>query len=61
MAVALAPIAFYVAIMVATFALNPSHFPGAMFAPGGGIVAMGSVGIANALKIFRDRKKAGSA
>ena len=54
--IALAPIALYFAIMVTTFAIRPSHFPGAMFATGGGIVAMGSVGVANAMRLYRDRK-----
>ncbi|HEX5264367.1 MAG TPA: hypothetical protein VFW13_12620 [Phenylobacterium sp.] len=58
--VALAPIAIYLAAMATTFALNPSHFPGAMFGAGGGIVAMGAVGVANTMRLYRDRRRGAS-
>jgi hypothetical protein len=56
-AVALTPVAIYFVVMAAVFVANPRHFPGAAFGAGGGSVAVGSVAVANALRIYRERKR----
>jgi hypothetical protein len=55
-AIAIAPIGVYFALMGAIFALAPTHFPGPALAVGGSVLAILSAAFANVLRMRRDRK-----
>ena len=56
-ALALAPVGVYVVAMGAIFAFSPTHFPGAVLAVGGSMVAIFSVAFANVVRLRRDRRR----
>jgi hypothetical protein len=56
-AVALGPVVAYMAIVLGVLAFRPSHMASSILAGGGAAVAMLGVGLANALRLRRDRKR----